>query len=269
MKRLQDRVAVVTGGASGIGAATVRRFVAEGARVVIADLDVERGQALASELDQLFQPCDVTDEAAVAATVALAIDRFGRIDAMVNNAGVVGVIGSLTETPADAWRRTLAILLDGVFFGMKHAALAMRASGGGGVILSTASVAGLRGGLGPHAYTAAKHAVVGLTRSAAAEFAPDGIRVNAVCPGKTVTPLVAGLRGGHAAAMTAAAEDSPLGSALMPDEVAAAFAWLASDEAAHVTGETVTIDSGKVATGRDRPALLSGPARWVSATAAD
>jgi len=264
--RLQDKVALVTGAASGIGEAAVRLFVAEGATVVLADINETAGAALASQLGMHFIATDVTREEQVERAIRFTVERHGRIDCMVNNAGVVGAVGSIMDTSVQAWRATQAILLDSVFFGIKHAACAMRAQRSG-VILSLSSIAGVMGGLGPHAYTAAKHGVIGLTRSAASELSSHGIRVNAVAPGTTVTPLIEEVRGGREAALKGAAEVSPLGTALMPDEIAAALVFLASDAAAHVTAHTLVIDSGVTAGGfasgasvlRDRPVTFMGP----------
>ena len=244
--RLDGKSAVITGAASGIGEATARKFAAEGARLVLADTDVAKGEALAAELgDAVFCRTDVMVEADVAGAVARATETFGRLDCMVNNAGFVGAVGSIRETPHEHWRATLAVLLDGVFFGCKHAARAMHAAGMPGTILNTASVAGLRGGFGAHAYSTAKHAVIGLTRSVASELAPARIRVNAVAPGAVVTPLIQSLTGKDAAALQQLAEKaSPLGQAMYPEEIANAFAYLASDEAAQITGQVVTVDAG-------------------------
>ncbi|MBC8186957.1 MAG: SDR family NAD(P)-dependent oxidoreductase, partial [Proteobacteria bacterium] len=192
MGRIEGKVAVITGGASGIGEASVRRFCEEGARVVIADIQEDKGKALAEELGQVarFARVDVTEEDEIAAAIALAVQDFGRLDVMYNNAGVVGALGSLLETSADQWRKTIDILLNAVFFGIKQAALVMVPQGSG-VILSTASTAGIVGGLGPHAYTAAKHGVVGLTKSAASELSSKHVRVNAIAPGPMATPMIA------------------------------------------------------------------------------
>lgn len=247
--RLRGRVALVTGAASGIGAATARGFAAEGALVVLADLDVERGLAVANGLaDARFVPCDVSVESDVEKAVAKTLAWHGRLDCMVNNAGLVGAFGSIAETSAADWRSTLAVLLDGVFYGIKHAARAMLPQRSG-VILQVASTAGVMGGLGPHAYTAAKHAVIGLTRSAASELSPAGIRVNAVAPGTTVTDMIVQGRGSLDAALSAAIAGSPLGIALMPDEIAAALVFLASDDARHLTAHTMVIDAGITAAG--------------------
>lgn len=246
--RLDGKVAIVTGGASGIGEATARMFAEEGARLVIADMDGSAGETLAKELgDAIFCRTDVTLENEVANVVAYAVDRYGRLDCMVNNAGIVGAIGSICDTPYDHWKATLAVLLDGVFFGCKHAARAMLASSTRGTILNTASVAGLRGGFGAHAYSTAKHAVIGLTRSVASELAPHGVRANAVAPGAVVTPLIEAITGADGDTLRGlAAQASPLGQATCPRDIAGAFTYLASDDAAHVTGEVLTVDAGSM-----------------------
>lgn len=249
-ERFDGKVAVITGAASGIGEATARALVREGASVVIADLQVERGKAVARELERArFVATDVTAEAQVERAVALAVDAFGRIDVMVNNAGVVGAIGSIRETPAETWNATLAVLVNGAFFGIKHAARRM-VQQGSGAIVSVTSIAGLMGGLGPHAYTTAKHALIGLTRSAASELMPHGVRVNAVAPGATSTPLIAAARGGDVnAKREGVAAGSPLAGLLSADEIAAAIAYLASDDARHVIGQTLVVDNGSTAIG--------------------
>jgi NAD(P)-dependent dehydrogenase (short-subunit alcohol dehydrogenase family) len=265
--RVQGKVVLVTGAASGIGAAAARLFKAEGARVVLSDINEVAGKLLAAELELPFIATDVTDEAQVEAAVRFAVHTHGRLDCMINNAGLIGAVGSIMETSAQAWRATQAVLLDSVFFGIKHAARQLREQGEGGSILSLASIAGVMGGLGPHAYTAAKHGVVGLTKSAASELSQYGIRVNAVAPGSTVTPMIENLRGSREAALQLAAEASPLGSALLPDEIAAGLLYLASDAAAHVTAYTLVIDSGVTSGGfasgasvlRDRPITFIGP----------
>lgn len=250
--RVKDKVTVITGAASGIGEGAARRFVEEGARVVIADLQVDAGQALASELGDVarFIECDVTKEDNVAAAVDLAVADFGRLDCMINNAGVVGAVGSIKDTSAEAWDFTIAVLLRGVFLGMKHAARVMIPQGAGS-ILSISSTAGLAGGLGPHCYTAAKHAVVGLTKSVSSELVRQGIRVNAVSPGNTVTAMTAAVITGDPTNETdtidAISDGSPLGIAGFPSDIANALLYLASDEARYVSGHTLLVDGGQLA----------------------
>ena len=254
--RLDGKVAVITGAASGIGAGTVRRFVEEGARCVVADIQDDAGRALVSELGDVtaFHHTDVTVEDHVQGAVALAVERFGRIDCMFNNAGIVGAIGSITDTGYDAWNETIAILLSSVFLGMKHAGRAMVAQGSGaGSIISTSSTAGVLGGLGPHVYTAAKHGVIGLTKSVANELAPHGIRVNAIAPGNTATAMTASVMTGDHTATDAAATrigaGSPLGYPGLPIDIANAALYLASDESRYVSGHTLVVDAGQTMSG--------------------
>jgi NAD(P)-dependent dehydrogenase (short-subunit alcohol dehydrogenase family) len=263
--RMQDKVVLITGSASGIGELAARRFLAEGARVVLSDINAPALEVLAAELGCASVVTDVTCEDQVEHAVRYAVEQHGRLDCMINNAGMIGAVGPLMETTAQAWRATQAVLLDSVFYGTKHAARYM-CEQRSGVILNVASIAGIMGGLGPHAYTAAKHGVVGLTRSAASELSQYGVRVNAIAPGTTVTPMIAGVRGSHEAALRGAAEVSPLGTALMPEEIAAGLLYLASDEAAHITAYTLVIDSGVTGGGfasgasvlRDRPSAFIG-----------
>ena len=194
MGRLAGRSAVVTGGARGIGEGIVRLYVEEGARCIIADIDVEAGEKLAAELapNAIFVRTDVTSESDIASAIEAAILEFGGLDIMVNNAGVVGVIGHIDTTPLAEYERTMSILVTSVFLGTKLAAGVFKKQRSG-VIINTASTAGINGGLGPHVYTAAKHAVVGLTKSVAVELAPFGIRSNVLVPGATVSSLTAGV----------------------------------------------------------------------------
>jgi NAD(P)-dependent dehydrogenase (short-subunit alcohol dehydrogenase family) len=255
MGRLEGKVAVVTGGASGIGAAVVERFVQEGAVVVIADLRPADDEVVARHGDSV-RVCrtDVTSETEVAAALDVALADFGRLDVMVNNAGIVGAVGPIAETTESAYQDTMDVLLKGVFLGTKHAARVMKPQASG-VIISTASTAGVAGGLGPHLYTAAKHAVIGLTRSVANELGPHGIRVNAVAPGSTVTPMVRTLRSqepeDEAAVADRLASRVLLGSAIEAADVANGFVYLASDEARSVTGQTLVIDAGQTASGTE------------------
>ena len=253
--RLDGRVAVITGGASGIGEGTVRRFVEEGARCVIADVQDERAQALAAELGDVCSALhvDVSSEADVEASVAHAIEHFGQIDIMFNNAGILGAIGPITDITADGWHRTIDVMLTGVFFGIKHAARAMKAAGRPGAIINTASTAGVRAGLGPHVYTAAKHAVVGLSQSAATELGQYGIRVNVIAPGGTVTGLTARLSTGDHTNLDKASErigvSNPLRRGGQPIDIANAVLYLASDEASFTNGAVLVVDAAGEAVG--------------------
>lgn len=266
--RLDGKVAVITGAASGIGAGTARRFVDEGASVVVADLQVDAGAAVTADLGDRarFAPVDVTNEDDVAVAVDLAVSEFGRLDVMFNNAGIVGAVGSIAEMPATAWDNTIAILLRGVFLGTKHAARVMIPQSSG-VIISTSSTAGILGGLGPHAYTAAKHGVIGLTKSVANELAPYGIRVNAISPGNTVTAMTATVAGGEPDDLETITghitSTSPLGYAGFPEDIAAAAVYLASDEARYVSGHTLVVDAGQTTAGMTPNRMNRGTTRQI------
>jgi NAD(P)-dependent dehydrogenase (short-subunit alcohol dehydrogenase family) len=239
----------VTGGASGIGEGTVRRFIEEGARCIIADLQGKPGRTLADELGDAarFVHADVSSEGDVKNVVAAAIEHFGRLDCMFNNAGILGAVGPIPDMDTASWRRTIDVLLNGVFFGIKHAARVMIPQGSGS-ILNTASTAGVRAGLGPHAYTAAKHAVVGLTQSAATELGRHGIRFNAIAPGATVSQMTAYVSTGDASALDEAsrriARKVPLGRPGYPVDIANAALYLTSDEASWVNGAVLVVDAG-------------------------
>ncbi|HMO53395.1 MAG TPA: SDR family oxidoreductase [Tepidiformaceae bacterium] len=256
MSRLNNQVAVITGGASGIGEGTVRKFAAEGARVVIADVQQERGEQLAEELGPgaTFCKTDVSQEDQVAAAVDLAMSRWGRLDVMFNNAGFGGVSGPIDQLDIAAYHQTMGVLFDGVVLGAKHAARAMKPAGSG-VIINTASVAGLQAGFGPVIYSAAKAAVAHFSRCLAVELAEFGIRVNAICPGVIVTNIFTsglGLQGPAAEAMLpridgALASWAPLKRSGQPDDIANTALWLASPEASYVTGQAITVDGGLTA----------------------
>lgn len=263
MKRLQDRVAIVTGGASGIGEGICRRFAQDGATVFVADTDVDSGERVAAVVGGVFVRCDVTDEAAVAASIAAAVDGFGRLDCYVANAGFSFDDGPITELDVTAFDKTVALVLRGVALGMKHAARVMRTRGGGSII-STSSIAGLTAGMGPHVYSACKAAVNSLTRTVALEEGAFGTRVNAICPGSIETAMPArgfGIYGDKErmhrldAAIAAAWEPSiALRRRGTPDDVAGAAVWLASDDASYVTGQAIVVDGG-FALGRTLPAI--------------
>ncbi len=248
--RVKEKVTLITGGADGIGAGTAKLFVEEGALVVIADIQEEPGQALVKELgdNSRFIKTDVTKEDNVSAAVDFAVSEFGRLDCIINNAGIVGAIGPIGNMPTEIWDYTIAVNLRGIFLGIKHAARIMVPQKSG-CILNTASTAGLVGGLGPHAYTAAKHGVVGLTKSVSNELAPHGIRVNAIAPGNTVTSMTSSFIVGDPDKKDELAPAlemlSPLKIAGMPIDSAYSFLYLASDEARYVTGHTIVLDAGQ------------------------
>ena len=249
-QRLEGKVAAITGAASGFGAAAARLFVNEGCKVALGDIQEDAGAAIAADLGDsaVFIRCNVTSEDDVAALVDAAVSAFGRLDVMFNNAGIVGAVGPIDTTPAEEWRATLDILLNGVFYGVKHAARVMKPQGSGSIV-SMSSTAGILGGLGPHTYTAAKHAVVGLTKSAGAELCRFGIRVNCISPAGMATPMVANVTTGDPSAIEETkktlAANSPLkGRPGLAEDVANAALWLASDESGYTNGHTLTTDAG-------------------------
>jgi len=253
MGKLDGKVAVITGGASGIGHAAVRLFVEEGCRVVIADVQDDKGARLAQDLGQAarYVHADVSREADVSDAIAHAVSRFGRLDCLFNNAGAGGVAGPIEEIPADGFDHTMGVLLRGVFLGMKHAAPIMKRQRGGSII-STASVAGLQAGYGPHVYSAAKAAVVHLTRSVAMELGESGVRVNCICPGGIATPIFGsalGLAGPEADRVaelmkTLLATRQPIQRAGLPEDIARAALWLASEDSSFVNGHALIVDGG-------------------------
>ena len=256
MAQLDGKVAVITGGASGIGEGTVRLFAGEGARIVIADIQDERGSQLAEELgpSTTYQHTDVSQEDEVRAAIARAVEKWGRLDIVFNNAGFGGVSGPVELTDMDGYDQTMAVLLRGVFLGIKHAAAVMKQQRSGSII-STASVAGLQAGFGPHVYSAAKAAVIHLTRSVSMELGPFGVRANAICPGFIGTNIFTtpfGLTGAAAddaiAKLSGAFADfAPMKRTGVPEDIARAAAFLASDAANYVTGQYIVVDGGLTA----------------------
>ena len=269
-ERLHGRVAVITGAGSGIGAGTAVRFVREGCRVVIADIQDEAGSRVADDLGPaaVYTRCDVTSEADIASAVDLAMERFGRLDIMFNNAGIIGATGPVARSRTADVDLTLSVILRGAFLGMKHAARVMEPAGSG-VILSTSSPAGLVGGLGAHAYSAAEAGVIGLTQSVAAELRPKGIRVNAIVPGAVVSAMTADIVVGDARDLDGAArvlqESALMARPGLPDDIAAAAAYLASDDAAFVTGTALVVDGGLVNAPGSSPYAQGEPSTMLEA----
>ncbi len=267
MGKLDGKVAVITGGASGIGEASARLFVEQGARVMIADIQDDRGQRLAEELGSTatYLHTDVTQEADVKAAVDGALQAFGRLDCMFNNAGIGGPGGSIDEIPVEGFDATMAVLLRGVFLGMKHAAPVMKRQGSGSII-STASVAGLRTGFAPHTYSAAKAAIIHLTRSVAMELGESGVRVNCICPGGIATPIFGrtfGLPLESAEEMAESLKTSftnlqPIKRAGLPEDIAQAALWLASDDSSFVNGHALVVDGGVIGGRLWADSLFSG-----------
>ncbi len=254
--KLKDKVAVITGGASGMGQATVLRFLDEGAEIVVADYNEQNGQktiALASNAGHAnnvrFIRTDVAKEADVKAMIDCAVTHFGRLDIIFNNAGVGGAIGPVWDIEEEEWDYTFDVLVKGVFFGIKHAARVMRQQGQGGAIINTASTAGLSGGSGPLVYSAAKAAVINLTKGAAVQLAPDRIRVNAICPGGILTGLTD--QGNPEQAAKAMDTFQPWPQHGEGKHIAGAALFLASEDAGFVTGEALVVDGGLTAIGPD------------------
>ena len=255
MGRLDGKVAVITGGSSGIGNASVRLFVKEGARVAFGDIQDEIGIALAEELgpNAIYLHTDVRNESEIKALIDLAVERFGRLDCIFNNAGFPGVGGPIDEIPTDGFDVTMEIMFRLVFLGLKHDSPMMKEQGSG-IIISTASVAGLRTGMGGHVYSSAKAAIIHLTRTVSMELGEFNIRVNCICPGgittaifgrglgfeqdkadrfkEVIKPYLAGMQ--------------PIRRAGVPTDIAKAALWLASDDSAFVSGHPLVVDGGLI-----------------------
>ena len=253
-RNLEGQSALVTGGASGIGRATALAFAREGARVAVADILEEATQSTVTEIEAmggqaLAIACDVTDDDAVKAMIAATVDAFGSLDCAFNNAGIAPYQVNagwqkIADVAPEAWRRLIDVNLTGVWLCLRHEVAQMRAQGSGGVIINTASILGLVGSATSSAYVAAKHGVVGLTKTAAADHAEDNIRVNAVCPGYIETPMTEETmrrRGGRILARVPMARMGKAG------EIAEAVVWLCSPKASFVTGVSWAVDGGYTA----------------------
>jgi len=248
---VEGKIALVTGGGSGIGRATALTFAREGAKVVVADVVVEGGEETvrlikAAGGEAMFVKADMAKAAEVEAMVQKAAATYGRLDCAHNNAGIEGATGRTADYREEDWDRVISINLTGVWFCLKYE-IAQMLKQGGGAIVNTASDAGLLGVPQMPAYVASKHGVVGLTKTAALEYAKAGIRVNAVCPGVIKTPMVdriTGQRAGRAERMAAA---EPVGRMGKPEEIAEAVVWLCSDAASFVTGLPMPVDGGIIA----------------------
>jgi NAD(P)-dependent dehydrogenase (short-subunit alcohol dehydrogenase family) len=245
--RFDGKVAFVTGGASGLGAAAAGRFASEGARVVVADIDEQGARRVADELpDALAVGVDTADASSVQQAVRRAVDHYGRIDVVFNNAGIAGAQLPLHEVPVEDWQQVRGIDGDGIFYVMKYCIAEMLRTGGGAIV-NTSSTAGLTGQQNISAYTFAKAGIIGLTRSAAIEYAASNIRVNAIAPTVVWTPLVERFAqtAPDPAAMRAAMENyNPMPGIPQAEDVAGVVAFLASDEARWITGHTLPIDGG-------------------------
>jgi NAD(P)-dependent dehydrogenase (short-subunit alcohol dehydrogenase family) len=253
MGRLSGKVAIITGGASGIGRGTVELFVKEGASEVMADLQDDKGARLIEDLGRevSYIRTDVSSEENIKAMIAHALDKFGRLDCLFNNAGIPGLGGPIANIPTEEFDTVIAVLLRSVFFGIKHAAPVMCQQKSGSII-STASVAGIRTGFGSHVYSAAKAAVIQLTKSTARELGESNVRVNCICPGGIATPIF----GKGLGLATQVADQTiepmkmllenmqPIPRAGIPADIAQAALWLASDESSFVTGHELVVDGG-------------------------
>ncbi|HET7443241.1 MAG TPA: SDR family oxidoreductase [Solirubrobacterales bacterium] len=246
---LDEKAIMITGAASGIGRATAIEAANEGAKLVLCDVNDEAGEAEAAAIDGAeFVHCDVTDEASVEAAVAATVEKLGRLDGSFNCAGILAAIGNTGEVPLDEWQKVIDVDLNGVFLCTKHQIKVM-AEQGSGSILNMASAAGLIGWPAAGAYVAAKHGVVGLSKSAALEYAEAGVRVNSICPSYVLTPMVEkdlfeDTLGNDEELIAAARANHPIGRFAQPPEIANAAVWLLSDKASFVTGSALSVDGG-------------------------
>src|SRR5438105_6781537 len=250
----ENKVALVTGAGSGMGLATAKGEASAGGSVVLADSQEEAVRAEASQLEAsgrkaLALGCDVSDDGQVASMIERAVSSFGRLDAAFNNAGVMQRRLDTADISGDEWDRVLAINLRGVWSCMKYELRQMLRQGGGAIV-NCSSIGGVIGNPGLAAYAAAKHGVLGLTQTAALEYAARGIRINAVCPGTIKTPMVQSMTGGDSKALAEMVKDEPIGRLGEPEEIAAAVVWLSSPGASFVVGHALLVDGGDTSRGR-------------------
>jgi NAD(P)-dependent dehydrogenase (short-subunit alcohol dehydrogenase family) len=253
MERFKDKVVFITGASTGIGKASAVKFASEGAKVVVADISQEKGKATVDEINKagigesFFVECNVADSQSVQQAIRQTIGKYGRIDVGVNNAGIGGVSAHSADYPDDEWQKVIAVNLTGVWLCMKYELQEM-VKAQKGVVVNVSSILGKVGFMGSTAYVAAKHGVIGLTETAALEYAPKGIRVNALCPGFIYTPMLenAGLLKDDALHQ-AIANMHAMKRMGNPEEVADALVWLSSDEATFVTGHSLVVDGGYLA----------------------
>jgi NAD(P)-dependent dehydrogenase (short-subunit alcohol dehydrogenase family) len=244
-KRLDGRVAVVTGGASGIGLASVRRLAAEGAKVVVADIDPDTGKAAADEVDGLFVRADVISETDVIAMFQAAVDTYGSLDVAFNNAGISPPEDdSILTTGIDVWQRVQQVNLTSVFLCCKHAIPHMQRQGKGSIINTASFVAVMGAATSQISYSASKGGVLAMTRELGVQFAREGIRINALCPGPVNTPLLAELFASDAERAARRLVHIPMGRFAEPEEIAAAVAFLASDDSSFMTASQFLVDGG-------------------------
>ncbi|MDM7998860.1 MAG: SDR family oxidoreductase [Dehalococcoidia bacterium] len=251
MRRFEGKVALVTGGASGIGRATCLAFAREGAKVVVDDIQADAGEETVRLIrnaggEAIFAKADVSKAPEVESLVEKAVDTYGRLDCAFNNAGVGEPLRRIHKTSEDNWDRVMATNLKGVYLCMKYE-LSVMLKQGKGTIVNTSSLAGIKGLSGQAAYVASKHGVLGLTKAAALEYATSGIRINAVCPGVINTPLIAPNMKERPQMEKVYVDMEPIGRLGQPEEIAAAVLWLCSEEASFVVGACFPVDGGVVA----------------------